>query len=71
MYIFKIGKHEKCKTILLETKGDHLDADQKIRLGSLWTNKAGNNYRHFMLYEKRNVSGAYNLEEFLNIIREL
>jgi len=56
---------------LLETKGDHLDADQKIRLGSLWTNKAGNNYRYFMLYEKRNLSGAYNLEEFLNIIREL
>lgn len=59
------------KTILLETKGDHLDAEQKIRLGSVWANKAGNNYRYFMVYEKRNVSGAYNLEEFLNIIREI
>lgn len=59
------------KTILLETKGDHLNAEQKIRLGSVWANKAGNNYRYFIVYEKRNVSGAYNLEEFLNIIREL
>lgn len=59
------------KTILLETKGDHLDAEQKIRLGGLWANKAGNNYRYFMVYEKRNVEGAYNLEEFLNIIREI
>jgi len=59
------------KTILLETKGDHLDAEQKIRLGSMWASKAGNNYRYFMVYEKRNVTGAYNLEEFLNIIREI
>lgn len=27
------------KTILLETKGDHLDAEQKIRLGNLWRAK--------------------------------
>ena len=59
------------KTILLETKGDHLDAEQKIRLGGLWANKAGNSYRYFMVYEKRNVADAYNLEEFLNIIREI
>lgn len=57
------------KTVVLETKGDHLDAEQKIRLGNLWANKAGNNYRYFMVYEKRNVAGAYNLEEFLSIIR--
>ncbi|WP_018341514.1 DEAD/DEAH box helicase [Cytophaga aurantiaca] len=59
------------KTILLETKGDHLDAEQKIRLGSLWVNKAGNNYRYFMVYEKRNVDGAYKLDNFLNMIKEI
>jgi type III restriction enzyme len=59
------------KTILLETKGDHLDAEQKIRLGRLWASKAGNNYRYFMVYENRNVADAYNLESFLNIVREL
>jgi type III restriction enzyme len=59
------------KTVVLETKGDHLDAEQKIRLGSLWANKAGNNYRYFMVYERRTVDGAYKLDEFLNLIREI
>jgi type III restriction enzyme len=57
------------KTILLETKGDHLDAEQKIRLGGLWAGKAGNNFRYFMVYEKRTVDGAYNLDAFINIMR--
>lgn len=59
------------KTILLETKGDHLDAEQKIRLGQLWASKAGNNYRYFMVYERRTVDGAYKLEDFLNIIKDI
>jgi type III restriction enzyme len=59
------------KTVLLETKGDHLDAEQKIRLGNQWANKAGNNYRYFMVYERRTVDGAYKLEDFLNIIKEI
>lgn len=59
------------KTILLETKGDHLDAEQKIRLGGLWSSKAGNNYRYFMVYEKRVADGAYKLEDFLTIIKDI
>ena len=59
------------KTVLLETKGDHLDAEQKIRLGSQWANKAGNNFRYFMVYERRTVDGAYKLEDFLNIIKDI
>ncbi|MCK9425779.1 MAG: DEAD/DEAH box helicase family protein [Ignavibacteriaceae bacterium] len=59
------------KTILLETKGDHLDAEQKIRLGGFWASKAGNNYRYFMVYERRTVDGAYKLEDFLNIIKDI
>lgn len=59
------------KTVVLETKGDHLDAEQKIRLGRLWAGKAGNQYRYFMVYDKRTVEGAYRLEEFLNLIKEI
>lgn len=59
------------KTLLLETKGDHLDAGPKIRLGGLWASKAGNNYRYFMVYERRTVDGAYKLEDFLNIINDI
>ena len=59
------------KTILLETKGDHLDAEQKIRLGKLWAGKAANHFRYFMVYEKRTVEGAYKLDEFLKIIKDI
>ena len=59
------------KTVVLETKGDHLDAVQKMRLGSLWQSKAGNHFRYYMVYDKRTVEGAYTLEEFLEIIRNL
>jgi len=54
-----------------KSKGDHLDAEQKIRLGGLWASKAGNNYRYFMVYERRTVDGAYKLEDFLNIIKDI
>lgn len=59
------------KTVLLETKGDHLDAEQKIRLGAFWASKAGNNFRYFMVYERRTVDGAYKLEDFLKIIKDI
>lgn len=59
------------KTVVLETKGDHLDAEQKIRLGGLWASKAGNNYRYFMVYERRTVDNAYKLEDFLNIMKNI
>ena len=63
------------KTILLETKGDHLDgsdSEAKVRLGGMWSNKAGSTqYKYFMVYEKRGVDGAYKLEDFLNIIKDI
>lgn len=66
-----IIQSQRGKTILLETKGDRLNAEQKIRLGGLWANKAGNNYRYFMVYERRTVDGAYTLDDFLNIIKDI
>lgn len=62
---------KKGKTILLETKGDHLDAEQKIKLGNLWANKAGNEFRYFLVYDKREVEGTLLLDEFLGRMREM
>lgn len=63
------------KTILLETKGDHLDgsdSEAKVRLGEMWSNKAGSkNYKYFMVYDKKGVEGAKRLEDFLNILKEI
>ena len=56
---------------MVETKGDHLDAEQKIKLGATWAQKAGNAFRYFMVYERRVVDGAYKLDDFLNILKEI
>lgn len=63
------------KTILLETKGDHLDgsdSERKVRLGDMWSNKAGSSqFKYFMVYENKGVEGAKRLDEFLNILKEM
>lgn len=64
-----IIKTQKGKIVLLETKGDHLDAAKKIELGNLWASKAGNEYRYCLVYEDRNVEGAYTKEKFLSQMR--
>lgn len=57
--------------VLLETKGDHLDAADKIELGRLWESKAGNNYKYFLVYDKRTAEGSFTKDEFLSIMKEL
>ena len=64
-----IIKTTKGKVVLLETKGDHLEAGKKIRLGNLWASKAGNDYRYCLVYSDRQVDGAYTKSEFLEMIR--
>lgn len=59
------------KTMLVETKGDHLAAEAKIRLGKFWESKVGNNYRYFMVYEKREVLDAYKADDFIRLMREM
>ena len=66
-----IIKTKKGKVVVLETKGDHLDAEKKIRLGNMWASKAGNNYRYCLVYKNRKVDGAYTKTEFLDILRAL
>ena len=61
---------KKGKIILLETKGDQLDAEDKILLGNFWVNKAGNDYRYCLVYNNRKVDGAYTKAEFLSRLRE-
>ena len=66
-----IIKTKKGKIILLETKGDHLEAEKKIRLGNLWANKAGNDYRYCLVYKDRKVDGAYTKSEFIDMMKSL
>ena len=62
------------KTIILETKGDdrdNSDSEGKIRLGKAWEAKAGNNYRYFMVFDKREVTDAHKLDGFLKMLKEI
>ena len=62
---------KKGKIVVLETKGDHLYAENKISLGSLWASKSGKEYRYYLVYEDRKVEGAFTLDGFLENIRNL
>ncbi len=66
-----IIKTKRGKIVLLETKGDHLDAEQKIKLGKQWEIKSGNNYRYCLVYNTREVDGAYTKDRFIDLLRNL
>ncbi len=66
-----IIKTKKGKIILLETKGDHLDAKKKATLGELWKNKAGEDYRYYLVYNTREEENTLTKEEFIQRLRLL
>ena len=50
------------KTILIETKDDHMDGSDnknKLRLGEKWTSKAGDEFRYFMVFETERLKVHY------------
>jgi type III restriction enzyme len=62
------------KTILVETKWDdrdNSDSEDKVRLWSYWANKAWENYRYMMVFEKNKINGAFNLDEALERLKVL
>jgi len=62
------------KVILVETKGDHLDGSDsqaKIRLGRKWAEKAGNQYRYYMVFESRQVPEAVTVDELIDKLGKL
>ena len=64
------------KLALIEVKGDYLDGDDsrtKLKLGRTWQSLAGQMYRYFMVFDDRDLgmSGAYTLDGFVDVMREL
>lgn len=62
------------KILLVETKGEHLandDTAEKISLGRDWQNRAGDDFRYFMVFDSKNVDGAYSFDRFRGVIRGL
>ena len=64
------------KLVLIEFKGDdrdNSDSKMKLELGRQWQAQAGPNYRYFMVFKNTDfgIDGAYTLEQFVEIMREL
>ena len=62
--------------VLVEYKGDdrdNSDSERKLKLGRQWQSLAGQNYRYFMVFKDRNfgIDGAYTMDQFMEIMREL
>ena len=62
------------KILLIETKGDdrdNSDSEQKLELGEYWENKAGEAFKYFMVFDKKQLKGAYTLDKFMEILKQM
>lgn len=62
------------KTILIETKGDHLvndDSLNKIKIGNRWATMAGSDYKYFMVFENKQVEGAITIKQLVQYLNDL
>jgi type III restriction enzyme len=62
------------KIIIVETKGDdrdNSDSAAKCRLGNKWAELAGKEFLYFMVFDKKAIDGAYNVEKAKELIRQL
>ncbi len=71
-----IVKTNSGKVLLIEAKGDYLDGEDsrnKLALGQRWAALAGNGYRYFMVFKRKNLSltGAYTLDDFNELLKEM
>jgi len=62
------------KIVIIETKGPHLDnfdSKQKLELGRLWAQLAGNNYRYYMVFAQKTIDGSHTPNDLINILRQM
>tara|TARA_R110002167_G_scaffold127163_1_gene308550 strand:+ start:5174 stop:7846 length:2673 start_codon:yes stop_codon:yes gene_type:complete len=65
---------KKGNIILVETKGDVYDNDDsknKNRLGKIWAQKCGENYKYFMVFQSKDVSDTYTAKSIIEVLRRL
>lgn len=62
---------ESKKIILLETKGEHLNADKKIKLGDFYTKYSNQQIHYLMVFENNAPKDAYNFDGAVDRIRRM
>lgn len=72
-----IVKMKSGRIIVVEFKGDHLGNDNseaKLKLGKQWASKAsetGSKYAYFMVFKSNQISGAYTLADFAEMLKTM
>ena len=62
------------KIVLVEAKGDDRDngdSRTKLKLGKAWASQAGRMFKYYMTFDQNSIEGAYNLEDFAEVLRDL
>ncbi|MBO6310613.1 MAG: DEAD/DEAH box helicase family protein [Oribacterium sp.] len=62
------------KIVLVEAKGDDRDngdSRTKLKLGQTWAAQTGRKFKYFMTFDQNSIEGAYNLEDFAEVLRDL
>jgi hypothetical protein len=65
---------DKGRVLIIESKGDdrdNSDSLQKIRLGNIWSAKAGDKYEYLMIFDTKQVDGAYRLIDAVKLISQM
>ena len=62
------------RIVLVEAKGDDRDngdSRTKLKLGKAWASQAGRMFKYYMTFDQNSIEGAYNLEDFAEVLRDL
>ena len=65
---------QKGNVVLIETKGDDRvndDSLMKNKLGKLWAEKSGNNFKYFMVFQTKEVEDCYNANSIIEVLKRL
>ena len=69
-----IVKMKSGRIIVVEAKGDdrdNSDSKSKLKLGKQWASQAGNQYRYFMVFENNSIEGAYQIDDFAEMLKSM
>ena len=69
-----VVKTKSGKIVMVEVKGDDRDntnSKRKLKLGKTWAAQSGPNYRYFMVFDHNYIDGAYKIDDFITIMKEL
>ena len=56
---------------MIETKGEHLNVEKKIKLGNFYNQHSHQKIHYFMVFENNAPAGAYNFDNIVNTLRKM